>query len=247
MAVKSCGMKLEAALWQRSYLYFVLFFLLAIFGFWLTYFTRIFEQESYRMHLHGLALILWCLMLIVQPYLIRSKKNRLHKSIGKFSYLLVPFMLFSTVDLLKFKIDKNAALDSMDYHFIALVINALIAFVLFYGLAIYYRKQTTVHARFMVCTAFPMVTPITDRIIHIHFPSLLAYFPQIEGNPIAPVFGFALADLILLGLSIWDWRSHRRWNVFPLVLLVLLAYHYSVLNFHQFAFWQSFCNWFFQL
>lgn len=240
-------MKLEGALWQRSYLFFVAFFLLAIFGFWLTYFTRIFEQENYRMHTHGAALILWCLMLITQAYLIRVKKNALHRRIGWFSYLLVPFMLISTLDLLKYKIDKSPTLDAMDFHFIALVVNALLAFVIYYGLAIYWRKKSTVHARYMVCTAFPMITPITDRIIHIHFPQLLAYAPQIEGVPIAPVFGFVLGDLILLGLSIWDWRSHRRWNVFPVALLILLAYHYSVLNFHQFAFWQSFCNWFHNL
>jgi len=123
----------------------------------------------------------------------------------------------------------------------------LIAFLIFYGLAIYNKKKPTVHARLMVCTAFPMFTPITDRIIFIYFPSVVGYLPTIEQNPIAPVVGFAMADLILIGLSIWDWKSHRRWNVFPVALVILLLYHYSVMNFYKFEFWKDFSNWFYAL
>jgi len=237
-------MKLEKALYQKSYLYFIGFFLLAVFGFWYTYFTRILDQANYRMHLHGISLIAWCLMLIVQPYLIKTKRQDLHQKVGKFSYFLVPVMLITTLDLLKFTMSGRVNLGTMDYFFMALVVNALIAFVIIYGLAIWYKKKPTVHARYMFCAAFPMVTPITDRITHIYFPSVLPYLPTIDGNPIAPAVGFLLADLILIGLSIWDWVSHKRWNVFPLVLLILLIYHYSVFNFYKFDFWKSFGSWF---
>ena len=55
--------------------------------------------------------------------------------------------------------------------------------------------------------------------------------------------GFLLADALLVGLSVWDWRAHRRWNVFPLALLVLLAYHVSAMTVHQLGAWQAFCAW----
>jgi hypothetical protein len=237
-------MKLEKSIYQKSWLYFIVFFLFMLWGFWLTYFTKILDQENYRMHLHGAALILWCLMLIVQPYLIRSKKVKLHKKIGKFSYLLVPFLLFSTIDLLKYRLHGKAALSNSDNFFIALVLNALLIFLILYGLAIYHRRKGTIHSRYMLCTAFPLFTPITDRIIGIHFPSLLSYVPTIDGKPIAPIFGFAFADLLLIGLCIWDWRSHKRWNVFPFVLLLLISYHISVLTFYKYPFWVKFCQWF---
>lgn len=237
-------MKLERTLFQKSHFYFIGFFLLVLAAFWLTYFTKILDQENYRMHSHGISLIAWCLMLIVQPYLIVTKRNEWHKNIGKFSYVLVPLLIFTTLDLLKFRLLVTPVLGTMDYFFVALVVNALIAFVILYGLAIYNRKKSFIHARFMICTTLPMLTPATDRIIHIYFPSLVPYLPTIEGNPIAPVVGFILADLILIGLIIWDWKSHSRWNVFPLALVVLLVYHYSVLNFYKFQFWKSFSNWF---
>jgi hypothetical protein len=87
------------------------------------------------MHSHGIVLTLWCLMLVAQPLLIRTRMNSLHKAIGKFSYLLVPLMIYTKVDLLRYKL-REVQLGTMDYFFVALVINALIAFVLFYGLAI---------------------------------------------------------------------------------------------------------------
>ena len=195
------------------------------------------------MHLHGLALILWCLMLISQAYLIRLNKRTLHKRIGKFSYVLVPFMLFTTVDLLRYKLHHVTALHTMDFFFVALVVNALVVFVILYGLAILFRKQSGLHARFMLCTVFPMFTPATDRIIYIFIKPVVPYLYTIEGNPVAPVVGFFLANVLLIMFCIWDWRSHKRLNVFPLVLILLLLYHYSVLNFYKFQFWKSFSVW----
>lgn len=235
-------MKLEKSLFQKSHFYFIGFFLLMIAAFWLTYFTKIADQENYRLHTHGVVLVLWCLMLIIQPYLIRAKKKALHKQIGKLSYLLVPLIVITTIDLFKYRLNQQTG--DPDYFAVALVLNALVAFILLYGLAIYHRKKSVIHARYMICTAFPMFTPVTDRIIHIYFPSLLPHLYSINGVPIAPVVGFAMADLILLGLSIWDWRSHKRWNVFPTALLILMIYHFSVLNFYKYDFWKTFSNWF---
>jgi hypothetical protein len=233
-------MKLERALTEKSYLYFAVFLLFVFAAFWLTYFTKLFEQENYRMHLHGITLVLWCLMLLIQPLLIKLKKTKLHTSIGKTSYILVPILLFTTMDLLIYRIRTKP---SIDYTFVALVTNSLIAFIILYGLAIYYRKKSSIHARYMLSTVFPFFTPVTDRIIEFYFPNTLGYFPLINGYPNVPLFGFLLADLIIIGLCMWDWKSHKRYNVFPLVLIILLLYHYSFNQFYKYDFWRSFSEW----
>ena len=233
-------MKLERTIFEKSHVYFFVFFLIVLAAFWFTYITRIFEQENYRMHLHGGILFLWCIMLIIQPLLIRKKLNLVHRWIGKFSFVLVPLLVLTTFDLLRYRIKNQPAID---YAFMALVINALIAFIILYSLAIYNRKRSALHARYMLCTIFPFFTPATDRIISIYFPSTLEYFPLLNGQPNVMLFGFALADVILIGLCIWDWRAHRRLNVFPVALVILLAYHYSVNTFYQYTFWKTFCDW----
>ncbi|MBK5279239.1 MAG: hypothetical protein JJE09_10295 [Bacteroidia bacterium] len=151
-------MKLEKTIFDRSYLYFAGFFLFVLVAFWLTYFTRLFEQESYRIHLHGFTLFIWCMMLIVQPYLIRTRQNIWHTRIGKFSYVLVPLLIITTVDLLHFRLGQNP-LGTMDFYFTALVLNALVGFIILYGLAIYNRKRSGIHARYMVSTVFLFITP----------------------------------------------------------------------------------------
>ncbi len=240
-------MKLDKVLYQKSHIYFIVFFLLMLAGFWLTYFTIILEQENYRMHLHGITLILWCVLLISQPFLIKRKNYELHKQIGKFSYVIVALIIFTTIDIYKYRLSELTTLSARDYFATASVLIALLTFLIFYGLAIYYKRKPSIHARYMICTVFAMFTAVFDRMIDSYFIFLLPYFPQVAGQPVLQVFGLTLADFILFVLCIWDWSSHKRLNVFPIALTIHLIYHYSVLNFYKFEFWKSFCNWFFEL
>jgi hypothetical protein len=239
-------MRLESTLYQKSHIYFIVFFLFMLAGFWLTYFTKIADQENYRMHLHGVTLISWCIILIAQAYLIRIRNYVLHKQIGKFSYLLVPLIAFTTVDLYKYRLSELNSLTERDYLFTASVLIALLTFLIFYGLAIYFKSRPAIHARYMVCTVFAMFTAVIDRIIISYFPFLFPYFPDVQG-PVIQVVGLTLADILLVILCFWDWRSHRRINVFPVALLIHLTYHWAVLNLYTFEFWKSFSNWFYEL
>ena len=239
-------MKLDRTIFQKSHLFFILFFLFMLTGFWLTYFTKLLDQENYRMHLHGVTLIAWCILLISQAYLIRVKNYSLHRQMGKLSYVIVPLIAFTTIDLYKYRLNELTTLSTRDYLFTASVLIALLTFLIFYGLAIYYKNQPTIHARYIVCTVFPMFTAIFDRIIDSYFTFLLPYFPDVDG-PVIQVVGLTLADIILFALCIWDWRSHKRLSVFPVALIIHLIYHYAVLNFYKFEFWKSFSNWFFRL
>lgn len=239
-------MKLEKALYQKSHIYFIAFFLFMLAGFWLTYFMKISDQENYRMHLHGVVLISWCILLISQAFLIHRKSYTLHKQIGKSSYVIVPLIALTTIDLFKYRLNELTTLSNRDYLFTASVLMALLTFLIFYGLAMYYKRKPILHARYMVCTIFPMFTAIIDRMINSYFTFLLPYFPDVDG-PVVQVVGLTLGDILLFVLCIWDWRSHRRMNVFPVALILHLIYHYSVLNFYKFDFWKSFCIWFFEL
>ena len=161
--------------------------------------------------------------------------------------MLVPLLIISTLRLIHFRLSpaKTFLPDIVLSNF-ALMLNATIIFALIYGLAIYYRKDALTHARFMLCTIFPLFTPITDRIIFGNFRWLVQYAPTIDRYPIVPVFGFALANVILIALSIWDWRKNKR-LIFPLVLGILLIYHISVLSFHNLIFWKALAKWFLHL
>jgi len=227
-----------AVVWFASFLFF------AIWAFWPSYFSRVSEQTELRLHLHGIALTLWCMMLIAQAYLIRTKRRALHRKIGALSYALVPIVVATTINLIHYRMKGGGTLPEIGLYQIALMVNAVIAFLLIYCLAIVYRKQPELHARYMVCTVFPLFTPVTDRWISANWPALLSLVPSLNGVPIVQVLGFALADLLLVGLIVWDLRAKRRVHTFAIALGIIATYHASVLSLYRFEFWRTFSDWF---
>jgi hypothetical protein len=188
----------------------------------------------------------------VQPQLLRTGRRSLHKTLGKASYVLAPALVAITVSFVHFRIGGGGAVRGVDIlpprvlGSLALMLNSLVAFSVLYALAIYRRRDARAHGRYMLCTVFPLFTPVTDRLIGAHLPSLAAVLPRVDGTPILPVAGFALADAILIALAVWDWRANRR-KEFLVALGVLAVYHVTTLTLYRVPLWNTFCVWFLSL
>ena len=158
------------------------------------------------MHLHGITLIAWCILLVLQPYLIRTKNYQLHRQVGKLSYVVVGLITLTTLDIYMYRLRGLDALSTQDYLSASSVLIALLTFLVFYGLAIFYKSKPGIHARYMVCTVFALFTAVFDRMIDSYFSFLLNYFPSVDGQPVRQVFGLTLADTIIravhMGLDI---------------------------------------------
>jgi hypothetical protein len=238
----------DSGLYRHSSKLFVVFLALMVWAFWPSYFTRLFEQPSFWFHAHGIVLTLWCVLLVVQAQLIRTGRRGWHRLLGQASYALAPAVVIISTLFVHYRVAPAlrgvAVLPPIGLHFLALTLISIVAFALFYALAIWFRRDAQVHARWMVCTMFPIVTPVTDRLIGGHFQSLIAFVPQIDGSPILPAAGFLLADLVLAAMAVWDWRVNRRFGVFPVALGALLVYHVGALTLHRVPLWNAFCVWF---
>jgi len=187
---------------------------------------------------------LWCVLLIVEAYLIRTKQHAIHRQVGTASYVLVPLLIAATVNLIHFRMKGGGSLPDIGLYQLALMLNAAVAFLVIYGLAIYYRRERAVHGRFMVCTVFPLFTPVTDRLIYGNWPSLATLVPTLDRVPLVQILGFALADVLLVILLAWDWRGKRRINAFAIALVIVATYQASVLTLYRFEFWRAFGGWF---
>ena len=240
--------RLDPPLYRLSARFLLVFLVFMVLAFWPSYFARLFEQPNLRFHAHGIVLTLWCVLLVVQPQLLRTGRRGLHRVLGKASYVLAPALVAITLSFIHYRVGAGirpgAPLALGDLYFLALTLNALAAFALLYGLAIYFRRDPQVHGRYMLCTVFPLFTPVTDRLIAGHAPQLLAFVPHVNGSPLVQVAGLALADAILLVLALWDWRANKRTNVFFAALAIVLGYHVSVLTLPFAAPWAAFCGWF---
>ena len=201
--------------------WFLLFILLILAGFYKSYFAVIFQPFPTLVHLHFAAMMIWTAMLIVQPFLIRYKKPALHRAIGKFSYVFFPVMVLLDVLMFRnsyFRELKNIMAESAKAMVplthdqvlqkaafqTSIVPYYLFFLVLFYCLAIYNRKKSDIHARYMLATSLTLLGPTVDRIIYFWFG--LETFP---GHIGIEAFAFLMADAILVFLLWNDYRNGK--------------------------------------
>ena len=232
-------MKNTLAIHRYSFLFFSLIPVFAVWGFWQTYFVGAIRPVTVFDHAHGIAMFGWCFMLIAQSLLIRKGARSTHRAVGRVSYVLVPFIALSTLALANQQLNARG-LTPVGLYILMLQITILIQFVIFYSLAIRNRKRVDVHARYMVCTALPMIDPIFARIL------MFNVLPA-EQASLAQYFTFAFTDLIVVALIVWDWRSSRRRDVFLPVLFVLIVLQLPAFLLVDSTAWSAFAEWYIRL
>ncbi|VAW67705.1 hypothetical protein MNBD_GAMMA09-3540 [hydrothermal vent metagenome] len=225
---------------KNSGFYFIALLLLAITGFWPSYFSKLggAESGSFYTHLHAITMMLWVTMLISQAFLIRYKKFSLHKSIGRFSYLLVPALTVSLVLLAHSQITLHEYGVSYNRMYILfLQLSLLAVFIISYVLAIVYKHSPVHHARFMICTSLTLIDPAVAR--------LPLDLPEIPFS--YQLWTFSLTDTILLVLIFLERKQPRGRSVFPVMLGVFLFFQALNLNWTRSDTWDDFALWFAQL
>ena len=149
--------------------YFMLLLIpLVILGFYKTYFSHFpdFNENSTLTHsrvtifhhLHATLATLWILLLIIQPLLIRYGKFKIHKTIGKISYFIFPLLILSFIPLIFRILQTNYPISAY------VPISNSLLLILFYSLAVYNRKNTPQHMRYMIGTATVFLGPTIARI-----------------------------------------------------------------------------------
>lgn len=192
---------------------------LAFIGFYASYLSVIFQPKASIIHIHFVLLTLWMIMLVTQPFLIKYKKQSLHRTLGKISYFLVPLVWISSFLMIRFtyyrdidQLSQDAAqgLNNFNHNqilqqaaeFKALPFIWLLWFFVFYTLAIINRRKTGIHARYMVATALSLLGPIIDRIVfNLEFLEKLGtYIPLLS-------IAFLLADFVIASLLVKDYKN----------------------------------------
>lgn len=223
---------------HNSGYYFLGLFVLAIAGFWPSYFAKFFDGTAdftFYFHFHAFFAVLWIFMLIAQPLLIRQKKFALHRKVGKLSYILVP-LIFISIILLAHSTIKGPK-ENLGFE-LWVPFKDLLIFAVGYGIAIKYRRTMAIHARGMIVAGIVLIEPALVRLI------LYVFFP---GEGFAPT-GYIAMIVLLYGLFIGLIFAERkqkvgRW-VFPLALALYVFVH-SVLLFQiKLPGWQVLSEWF---
>ena len=150
---------------DKTYKYLGYFLLLLIpltfLGFYRTYivqFPNFKDDITIYTHMHAFIASIWILMLIIQPLLILKKKYSLHRTIGKLSFIVFPLLILSFIPQI-IRIFNSGNINNL---FFPLADGLLL--IIFYSLAIYNRRATPKHMRYMIATSIVFLGPTVGRI-----------------------------------------------------------------------------------
>jgi hypothetical protein len=229
-----------------------LFILLVVAGFYSSYFTIFFEPKEPIIHVHFALMSLWIILLIVQPFLIKFKRLRLHRLLGKCSYFLFPLVALSGYQMIRYSYynvlfdhDTQAKLgvqqlsaeqlNAFAASFEAIAIFYLVLFVLFYSLAIIYRKKSNIHARFILASALTLLGPTVDRIVLFGFGTQM-----LPGSLPIELVAFAIADVVLILLLFKDYKNRRPTKALAISLSIYVLAQTMYFILPQTAAWPYF-------
>ena len=195
---------------DKNYKYLGYFFLLLIplifAGFYKSYFQpfpNFGNKFDVYLHIHSIIATSWIVILIIQPFLIANKKNSWHRSVGKLSYVVFPLLILSFIP----RIIKTY--DAGDYQFLFFPIGDGLLLILFYSLAIYYKKKATNHMRYMIASALVLLGPTFGRI----GPGLLGWSELLTQN-----VEYAIIYSILTGLILYDLKNKRKFQPYLIAI-----------------------------
>jgi hypothetical protein len=195
---------------EKSYSYLGYVFLLLIplimVGFFKTYLVQFptFENVKYTfLHIHAAIAMVWVMLIIVQPFLISYKKFAWHRKLGKLSYFIFPLLLLSFVPT----VINNLNSDTPRNAFFAIGDGLLL--LLFYCLAIMYRKKSSLHMRYMIAATMVFLGPTIGRIL----PNIFGFAELATQN-----IQFAIILSILIALIIFDIRNQKNYYSYSIAI-----------------------------
>ncbi len=194
--------------WAASF--YAMLMALALIAFWPGYLAVPKLQLSGWVHFHAISGTLWILMLIVQPWAIRSGRRKLHVYLGRTSLLLAPLVLFGFVGLAHSSMQgKSLQEQATDAYFFYIRVVLVTIFVATYAMGWINRRTPAVHSRYMMCTGLPLIDPVVHRIAQRTMGGADLNYQLLT-------FGIVCAILVSLILAERHVRTGR--GVFPTVL-----------------------------
>ena len=230
--------------WRRSdrrlfALVAVLFPLVVLIGFGPTYYLKFAIESrpvaSLLVHVHGAVMTAWVLLFVTQVWLIRAKQARLHMKMGIAATAIATAVVitgfFTGVAAAKFG-TQSAPPGIPPLSFMIVPLVDVVLFALFFGAALYYRKQPATHKRLMLLTVFNFLPPA------------LARFPFEWVVAAGPLFFFGVPTLAALVFLLFDWRQTGKVNMPYLIgSLVLIASYPLRIIISSTDAWMSFAGW----
>lgn len=163
-------MESKYVFWIRFYL---LLFLSTLVGFGFTYlkFAPYFDGFPWFVHLHFLAFVLWYLVLLLQPYLIKQRRRALHRSLGKFTYGLLAVLVVSVLVMVRWQVREKWGTDPEAASLGAFVgVLDAISLVVYFSIAMWNWRNVRWHVAFVLACSLVIFNPGLARFCNALVP-----------------------------------------------------------------------------
>lgn len=193
--------------YQRIAYFFVGIAVVIFIGFFKTYFglfPHLNKVDGFH-HFHAVGLILWLLLLIVQPILIRKRKYEQHRWLGRFTYVLVPVIVVTMLMAYKVQYERLASEVSHEENLFLLFfpLTDVLPFAIFYVLAIVNKDNIQKHMRYIIAGSLVLIGPGALRVMVNYFGvAILPAFNLTNLLTVMMFFLFWLYDFVRGGKSI---------------------------------------------
>ncbi len=206
-------------------------------AFWPRYLSQITAQIDAYTHIHAALALLWCLLLIVQPVLARNHRP-IHRRLGAISYVIAPSFVAASLLLAhaRFRAMSDASFQ-VEAPSLFLPLSAVLLFSLSYLLAIRYRRNLSLHARFMILTGLPMIDPVLGRVIYF-------FGPQLPNPLLYQVITFSLTDLVVAILLFRPFLLRQFRTTYAAASASFPLVHMAWFTVAQTSTWLAFASWF---
>lgn len=171
------------------------------------------ETVSPALIIHGLFFFGWYILFTVQSSLTSSGQVALHMKLGYWSIVLGLILAFSgTLTMVNVMRADHA---SWSHQLLAsrtsvvwATLHTLVTFVGFYSLAIFYRRRTQLHKRFMLLAALSMMSASVSRIGFLPFVT-------VDGTTVTLLITYALLITPVVIDRVQQQRVHPvlKWGV----------------------------------
>jgi hypothetical protein len=182
----------------------VVFGLTAFAGFARTYYLKLYFASpalpSVLVHLHGIVMTAWVVLFIVQVSLISAHRVRAHRRLGYtgigLAVLVVTIGVWTALRAARYG-SASVPVGFSEPTFAIVPLGDMALFTLFFGGAVYFRRQAARHKFLMLLTVATFLPPAIGRLP----------FTFIQDHPVP--FLLIPSGLALGGLAFDTWRRRR--------------------------------------
>lgn len=214
-------------------------FLLAVLGFWPSFFAKLAETPLPH-HLHGWSATVWMCLPLAQYALVRSQRREWHRRLGYVSLALAVLVAGSGVYVVRIMAFRNVTdFRLASVKFVWLDLTGILFFCTLVAVAIAAarRRDMRLHVSALAASAFIPLEAALERLFVNHLPSVI---PDFDAALYAALISLEVACAVIV---YGEWRSGRvRWPM-PTLLAYYLVMHVTATPVASSASFQRFSNW----